>query len=137
MRVAVYPGTFSPWHKGHEEVLEKALAIFDKVIIAQGVNPDKEGNVKSKLPQGLESRFGDKIKVTVFSGLLADFLKEIEVSGIVRGLRNSADFEQEKVQQYWNEDLGVKIPTFYFISSRDKVHISSTAVKNVNSFKVK
>ena len=68
-------------------------------------------------------------------GLLTDFIKDKNICGIIRGLRNFNDFESEKNQQYWYEDLGLNIPIFYIISSRDKCHISSSAIRSVNKFK--
>jgi len=123
MRTAIYPGSFNPWHDGHDDVLEKALKIFDHVIIAIGQNPNKEG-----LSQVF--KFNDeKITVIRFTGLLTDFVKEQKACAVIRGLRNGNDLQYEQNQQYWYEDLGLKVPIVYFIADRALGHISSSAIR--------
>lgn len=143
MKTAIYPGSFNPWHEGHTDVVSKAIKVFDKVIIAVGVNPDKK---KSTETLHLIKRIGwilvmlpesPRIEVVQFNGLLKDFIKEGDYSAVIKGLRNAPDFEYEKIQQYWNEDLGIRIPTFYVISDRKFVHISSSAIKAIKSFEKK
>lgn len=151
MKIGIYPGSFNPWHEGHDDVLQKALMMFDKVIIAVGRNPDKEPRSFTDLNKlwgeavnaiGVEE--SDRVKVVEFKGSLADFANEYyetdddskhyvshDACAVIRGLRNSQDFEFEKSQQYWNEDLGLKIPTVYLISDRKLTHISSSAIKLV------
>jgi pantetheine-phosphate adenylyltransferase len=139
MKIAMYPGSFNPWHEGHEDVLNKALKIFDKVVIFIGANPQKENysdlntNWMERIPQ--KHRDNKRIGVVVFAGLLSDHADGY--SAVIRGLRNGQDFEYEKTQQYWNEDLGLDIPTVYFISDRKLVHISSSAIKQVEKVRSK
>lgn len=104
-KIAVYPGSFKPWHQGHQDVLNKAKRLFDDVVVAEfGVD---------------------------FHGLLKDFVKENNFCAVVRGIRNPNDFYFEQANQYWNEDLGIDVPTIYFISDRKFLHISSSAIKEV------
>lgn len=133
MSVALYPGSFNPWHKGHEDILKQALKVFDRVIIAIGVNPDKPELILATIPTDI---YNDRrVDVRKYNGLLSDFVKELKADVVVRGLRNGQDFEYEKIQQYWNEDLGITVPTFYIIANRSLVHISSSAIKQVEKFK--
>jgi len=136
--VAVYPGSFNPWHEGHKDILVKALAIFDKVIIAVGTNPDKP-DTSSAAYDALTVRFAgnQRIEVSLFTGLLADYARRVSATAIVRGLRNSNDFEFEQTQQYWNEDLGLPCPILHFISKRELVHVSSTMLRQLEKFKGK
>lgn len=135
-KLAVYPGTFNPWHDGHRDVLKNALKVFDQVIIAVGINPEKRIQAStSVLEIAKEYESDTRITVVSFSTLLKDFAQQAGATAIVRGLRNGQDFELEKTQQYWNEDLGCKIPTAYFISDRNLVHISSSAIRAVEKFK--
>jgi pantetheine-phosphate adenylyltransferase len=132
MKRAIYPGSFNPWHEGHEDILSKALKVFDQVIIAVGVNPDK-GQIADEAIKSIPSYFEDDPRVAVikFDGLLVDFVAKMNGNAVIRGLRNGNDFEFEKTQQYWNEDLKLGVPIVYFISDRKLVHISSSGIRAV------
>lgn len=129
-KIAVYPGSFNPWHEGHEDILKKALCIFDKIIVMQGHNPTKP-EVKDKSFFSVYNRYKN-VEASMFSGLLADAIEKIQPCAIIRGLRNGYDLEYETNLQYWNEDLGIKVPTVYFITDRQYSHISSTAIRELN-----
>lgn len=136
MRIAVYPGSFNPWHEGHYDILKKALKVFDRVIIAVGENPDKPLTQAAAIANISNEFESDKrIAVVPFSGLLVDFVKEVGATAIVRGIRNGVDLEYERTQQYWNEDLGIKIPTVCFITDRKLTHISSSVIRAVEKVK--
>lgn len=132
MKIAVYAGSFNPWHKGHEDILKKALNIFDKVYIMQGYNPSKlEQKDKRFLCEC--SKYGDRVECGIFNGLLSEAIKAIKPDALIRGLRNGYDLEYEANLQYWNEDLGVSCPTVYFICDRNLTHISSSSIREFNS----
>lgn len=136
MKSAIYPGSFNPIHDGHIDVIVNALQVFDRVIVARGINPDKKSlssldDIKKKLKQF------DRVMVTSFDCFLSDYVNAIKPDAVIKGLRDTNDFLYEQKQQYWNEDLGIMIPTLYIISSRDNVHLSSSAVRSVNKLKEK
>lgn len=133
MKVGIYPGSFNPWHSGHQDILEKALQVFDKIVIAIGQNPSKS-DLSWDLTY-LQKQNTTNIEKVEFSGFLNDIVKRYNGIAIIRGLRNGQDFEFEKAQQYWNEDLGITIPTIYFVSDRKLVHISSSAIRLVAKIK--
>lgn len=135
-----YPGTFNPWHQGHKDVLDKALKIFDVVIIAHGINADKTVDYYDVPMHELVNEYGDSILFYTFQGLLVDALNDLardgyNVTGVVRGLRNGNDLQYEMNQQYWNEDLGLTIPIVYFITDKALAHISSSAIRGINRVK--
>ncbi len=137
MKRAIYPGSFNPWHEGHEDIMKKALQVFDQVIIGVGVNPDKgkEGVIRAMatIPEYYED--DPRVAVVPFEDLLVDFVQRMNAHAVVRGLRNGQDFEYEKIQQYWNEDLKLGVPIVHFISDRKLVHISSSAIRAVQRAK--
>lgn len=133
MKVALFPGSFNPWHEGHEDVLNQALKAFDKVVIMRAVNPEKEVSGDMEFPQHL--LVGGRIEIVEFRGLLRDFVSGSGYAAIVKGIRNQEDFEYEKMQQYFNEDLGLDIPMFFVIANRTMVHKSSTFIRALRKFK--
>jgi len=127
--IAIYCGSFNPFHKGHMNILEKAEKIFDKVIICKGINPDK-GPSMGGLPAILGSH-----QLMVYDGLLTDFIDTFnyEVT-LVRGLRNSADFEAEKVQYRYLCDLKPDIKVVNIISDAEFEHISSSSIRTLKKY---
>lgn len=144
-RTVIYPGSFNPMHIGHVEVIQKSIMTFDEVIVAIGVNPDKQTDVNAlaekviEIRSFLEQNFVDmkKVQVTWFRGFLPDFVSKLsnDVVAVVRGLRNGQDFEIEKTQQYWYEDLGLLIPVVYIIAERYTAHYSSSALRMIDKLK--
>ena len=134
-KVGLYTGSFNPWHDGHYDVLKKALQVFDLVIIAVGVNPEKEPGLPhlTRIPQEIQE--DRRVNVILFHDMVVDVIDRWKPTAIIRGLRNGQDLEYERTQQYWNEDLGCKIPTVYFVSDRKLVHISSSAIRAVRKFR--
>jgi pantetheine-phosphate adenylyltransferase len=122
--VAIYTGSFNPFHEGHAEIVSKALEVFDTVIVAQGVNPDKHDPMQVwdvKVPKG--AMFME------YTGTTARFAKQVHADCVIRGLRNAKDLEDEMALQEWNKEFGLQVPTFYIISSPKLRHISSSAVR--------
>jgi pantetheine-phosphate adenylyltransferase len=139
MKIGFYPGSFNPWHDGHSDVLAKALKVFDRVVILQLTNPEKTGPTKPlEIPNfqsGIEiiQRKNTFLFIVIGNYVLGHALENHQYA-IIRGLRTGQDLEYEKVQQYTNEDLGMKIPTVYFLADRNLTHVSSSVIRAIDKF---
>lgn len=132
-KIAVFPGTFDPFTIGHEEIIKKALNLFDEVIIGIGINSQKSGffSPENRI-EIIKSVFAEESRVTIeeFSGLTVDFCVQKGAKYIVRGVRNLVDFSFERDLSLCNYDLA-QIETVFFNSSSKYAHISSTLVRDV------
>ena len=133
MKRAVFPGSFDPITLGHCDVINRGTQLFDELIIAIGENLSK--NYLFSLEQRkafIENTFSDnkKIKVFIYSGLTTDFCKKVKANYILRGLRNSSDFEYENSIAQTNKKTG-EIETVFFLSSPEKSFISSSIVREI------
>src|SRR6185295_1488140 len=135
--IAVYPGTFDPITNGHLDILERALAVFETVVVTIAPNIRKNplftteeriGFIRDALPQ-----YGPRLEFQVFEGLLVDFCKSRGASVIVRGLRALADFEYEFQFAHMNRRLAPKIDTIFFMTDERNHYVSSSLVKEVAS----
>ncbi len=130
---AVFPGSFDPLTLGHVDIIQRALPLFDEIIIAIGTNSAK------KYMYSLEERIGfikktfenhSKITVTSYKGLTIEFCKNNKIDFILRGLRNPADFEFEKAIAHTNRKLS-KIETVFLLTSANTSYISSSIVRDI------
>ena len=138
MKIAVFPGTFDPFTIGHKEIIDRALPLFDKIIIALGynINKQKSGFLPLELRQELinEIFVGEtKIEVQKYTGLTTDFCKQQNAKFILRGVRNIIDFEYEKEIANINQNLVPEIETVILFSSLKNSFISSSMVREIIS----
>lgn len=126
---AIYPGSFNPFHRGHYDILKKAEAIFGKVIICIGRNPEKAISYDYPLPKELDDR-----EVIAFSGLLTDLIKTIDDDVvIIRGLRDTTDMVYELNQYRYLKDMSSDIKVVSIFSDIENAHISSSGIKYLDS----
>lgn len=134
MRIAVFPGSFDPITLGHEDLIRRAALLFEEVIVAVGENSQKSYlySLEERI-RWLNEVFVDNDKITVdsYQGLTVNFCKERNSKFIVRGLRNSSDFEYEKQISQLNNIIGDGIETIFLISSPGYSHISSSIVREI------
>jgi pantetheine-phosphate adenylyltransferase len=133
MKIAIYPGSFNPFHKGHYNILLKAEKIFDKVIIARGINPEK-GPSEWKMPKILENR-----TLVLYSGLLTECIEsiaehEVEIPTVIRGLRNSVDLQYEMNQYRYLQDLMPEIQLVSIFCDKEYEHISSSGIRLLSKY---
>lgn len=135
MKIAVFPGSFDPITRGHESILRRALPLFDKIIVAVGINSDKSGYfpVEKRLAW-LNETFADLPQVSVESyvGLTVDFCTKMDASYILRGLRTSADFEFERSVAQVNLKLESDIETVFLLALPEYVMVTSSIVREVH-----
>ncbi|MCB0555118.1 MAG: pantetheine-phosphate adenylyltransferase [Phaeodactylibacter sp.] len=133
-KIAVFPGSFDPITVGHVDLVERALPLFDKVIVAVGVNNQKRTlySLEKRL-HWLEEVFrkDPKVEVGHFSGLTAHYAHEIGAGYLLRGLRNASDFDYEKTISQLNHIVGAGLETIFLISQPAFSHISSTIVREI------
>jgi pantetheine-phosphate adenylyltransferase len=133
LKRALFPGSFDPITLGHYDIITRALDLFDEIVVAIGVNGDKNYMFTvEQRKEFIEKAFADepKVKVTTYQGLTVDFCKEIDAQFILRGLRNPADFEFEKAIAHTNRKLS-QIETVFLLTAARTSFISSSIVRDV------
>jgi pantetheine-phosphate adenylyltransferase len=136
-KIAIFPGSFDPFTKGHEDIVRRSLPLFDKVIIAIGNNAQKNRyfEIDYIIPK-IESCFEktDNIEVKVFKGLTAEFAKESGAQFLIRGLRNTTDFEYENSISQANKYLWKDLETVFMITSPHLAYISSSLIRDIHKY---
>lgn len=134
MKTCVFAGTFDPFTKGHAFVVEKCLELFDKVVIAVGVNVDKKPLFTTDERVDIINAVyqdNDKIEVAVFEGMLVDFMKEKGIKFTVRGLRDVDDYKYETTMARYNEDMYGEVTTLFIPTPISLSYVSSSAMRNI------
>lgn len=136
-KIAVFPGSFSPYTLGHKYIIDKALPLFDKIIIAVGKNSEKKyffsEEQRLKWIKDLYQN-EPKIEIKTYDGLTVDFCRINNAQFILRGLRNAKDFNYEKEIAQINQTIENSIETIFIITSKEYSHISSTLVREVAKY---
>ena len=133
MKRAIFPGSFDPITLGHYDIIKRGIDLFDELIIAIGVNADKKYMfTKEERKNFITEAFQDepKVKILTYSGLTIDFCREVDAQYILRGLRNSGDFEFEKAIAHTNRKMS-SIETVFLLTSSGLSYISSSIVRDV------
>lgn len=134
MKIAVFPGSFDPITKGHEELVKRAIPLFDKIIVAIGTNSQKKYLFDlEQRKQWIEKVFEDDptVEVDLYEGLTAHYCKEVGAKFMLRGLRNASDFDYEKTISQLNNIVGDGLETVFLISEPQYSHFSSTIVREI------
>jgi len=133
-RTAVFPGSFDPITTGHVDLILRALPLFDEIIVAIGVNSQKQTLFElNKRKDWIKNVFKNepRIRVDSFEGLTVHFCKKAGANYLIRGLRNASDFDYEKTISQLNHIVGDNIETVFLISRPEFSHISSTIVREI------
>ena len=133
-KTAVFPGSFSPFTFGHLSIIERMLPLFDKIIVAIGVNSTKNNSYPTEkniiwIKNILKNH--EKIEVISYNGLTVEICKKLNANYIIRGIRDEKDFEFEKKVAQNNKELNSKIETLLITTLPKFSHISSTIVRDI------
>jgi len=133
-RIAIFPGSFDPITKGHENILKRALPLFDEIVIAIGKNSSKQSYFPIEQREAwIKQVFKNepKVRVETYTGLTIHFCKKMNAHFILRGLRTSADFEFEKSIAQNNTIMAPDIETIFILPIPELSAINSTIVRDI------
>lgn len=136
-RIALFPGSFDPFTKGHEAVVEEALRLFDRVVIAVGHNPAKRGMLTVEARRRLIERLyveDERVSVTTYTTLTGDEARRVGATTIIRGVRNAADFDYERTLDHVNRHIYPELRTVVVIVPVEVEHISSSLIRELHAF---
>ncbi|PIB35551.1 pantetheine-phosphate adenylyltransferase [Reichenbachiella sp. 5M10] len=136
-RIALFPGSFDPFTKGHQDIVLRANSLFDEVIVAVGHNSKKQRYFEIDLMiDKINETFADhpKIRVITYNELTASLAKKYKAGYLLRGLRNTTDFEYENSIAQVNRYLNESLETVFLITSPEFAHISSTIIREVHKY---
>ena len=136
-RIALFPGSFDPFTRGHESLVKEALRLFDKVVIAVGDNISKRGLLTTEQRIALiADRYADdsRVSVTSYNILTGDFARQIGAVAMIRGIRNTTDFNFERSIEATNRRLFPEITTVMLVTPDEYAHISSSIVRELIAF---
>jgi pantetheine-phosphate adenylyltransferase len=134
MKIAIYPGTFDPVTNGHLDILERALKLFDRVIITVALNTTKNPffteEERLNLLRNATKRFKN-VEIDSFQGLLVDYVRQRKAIVVVRGLRAMTDFEYELQMALMNRKLDEKMETVFLMPTEKYTYLSSNVVREI------
>lgn len=136
-KVAIFPGSFDPFTKGHEDIVIRSLSLFDEVVIAIGHNTKKKRYFDiDHMLECIKEAFKDenRVSVEVYDELTANLAKKFNANYLVRGLRNTTDFEYENSISQINKDINPELETVFLITSPELAPISSSIIREVHRY---
>ena len=136
MRTGIFTGSFNPFTIGHADIVERSLAIFDKVVIGIGYNPTKgDGDLDARIDAIRKVYAGNpRVEVEAYSDMAADFAARHDAVAVIKGVRSVKDYEYERNQAEYNRLLGDGLETVLFFSRPELSALSSSAVRTLQLF---
>ena len=137
-KIAIFPGSFDPFTKGHEDIVLRGLELFDEIIIGIGYNSQKHHRYFEidTMVERIESTFANVpgVSTMVYNELTAELAKKINAKFLLRGLRNTTDFEYENSISQVNRYLNTELETVFLITSPEYAAISSSIIREVHKY---
>lgn len=137
-RIALFPGSFDPFTKGHEDIVLRGLKIFDEIVVAIGYNSQKNKRYFEieYMEQKINETFNDipAVSVVVYNELTASLASKMGATAILRGLRNTTDFEYENSISQVNRDLNLELETIFLITTPELAGINSSIIREVHRY---
>ncbi|MDR2936906.1 MAG: pantetheine-phosphate adenylyltransferase [Rikenellaceae bacterium] len=136
-KTAIFPGSFDPYTMGHKSVVDQGLSLFDRVIVAIGINVEKRGLLTPENRVALiRDLYHDepRVEVITYEGLTADLARRLGTPFLLRGMRNTVDFEFERNMMQLNQALNPELTTVLLFTPPEYVAISSSSVREIIAF---
>lgn len=138
-RIAIFPGSFDPFTKGHFDIVNRGLELFDKIVVAIGHNTKKDNRYFDvhKMVVKIEEAFAtstDRVTVTTYNELTATLADKYEARFLLRGLRNTTDFEYENSISQINNHLNDRLDSVFLITNPEFAYISSSIIREVHKY---
>ncbi len=136
-KIAIFPGSFDPYTKGHHDIVSRGLTIFDRIIIAIGHNSQKKRYFDiDRMEQNIRLAFEgeERVSIIVYNRLTAGLAREYDARYLLRGLRNTTDFEYENSISQVNKYLNQELETVFLITSPQFAAISSSIIREVHKY---
>ena len=134
MKTAIFPGSFDPFTRGHEAIVEKALHLFDKVIIGIGSNVAKQGLLSVENRKRLIDDYyaGDaRVEAMIYGGMTGDFAQQVGAAAVIRGVRNTTDFDVEYQMALINRGIHPELETLLLPADPAYIYLSSTVAREM------
>lgn len=137
-RIALFPGSFDPFTKGHEDIVLRGLNLFDEIIVAIGYNSKKQNRyfTVEMMEQKINETFSGlpQVSVLIYSELTAQLATKHNAKFVLRGLRNTTDFEYENSISQVNRDLNPELETVFLITSPEWAAVNSSIIREVHKY---
>ena len=134
-KIALFPGSFDPFTRGHQDIVLRGAKVFDEIVIGVGVNTSKQRYIPiERMIELIHQTFEgvENVSVKSFTGLTAHFAKDIGAKYILRGVRNTTDFEYENTIAQANKNMNKELETVFLITTPSLAHISSTITRELH-----
>ena len=133
-KIAVFPGSFDPFTVGHENIVLRALSLFDKIIVAIGVHSTKQPLLKLESRVKMVSQVfqsSDQVSVDFFEGLTVDYCRKVKATHMLRGIRTSADFEYERAIAQINKRMLPSVESVFLLTTPEHTPVNSTIIRDI------